>query len=222
MLTPELETRLKGTDAAIDAETAAKVKNQRRLEGIFKAAALAIPTAGIGLSADGAGAAPSFGIGAANTGSWTMPAANTAASVMGATAPKVGATSGVMNRLGNIFSSAGFETAANTGLALLGMRQSNKANDQARQDALAYQTKQIELEQQRLAQELQNATLDREDARALNAAIQELEKKKFALAQESAQFERGIVEKEQGYKDRYRSTIQEPAAARLRSILGLG
>lgn len=221
MMTPELEAKLQGTDAAINAETAAKVRNQRRWENIFKAAGIAIPTAGIGLSMAGAGAAGGAMASAPS-------AAGSASSSIGATAPKVAATSGVMSRLGNIFSSAGFETAANTGLSLLGMRRSNKANDQARQDTLAYQTKQIELEQQRLAQELQNATLDREDARALNAAIQELEKKKFALQQESAQFDRenalfnrGIIEKEQGVKDRYRSSIQEPAAARMRSILGL-
>ena len=227
MWSPELQAEIDAVENRRQTETSRRVANQRRMENIFKAASIAIPTVGMGLSAAGAGAAAapsSFGIGAANTGTWTstLPA-------LGATAPKVGATSGVMGRLGKLFSSAGFETVANTGLSLLGMRQQNKASDQARQDTLAYQTKQIELEQQRLAQELQNATLDREDARALNAAIQELEKKKFALAQESAQFDRenalfnrGIIEREQGVKDRYRSTIQEPAAARLRSILGLG
>ena len=228
LLTPELETRLKAANDGIEAETAAKIRSQRRMENIFKAVSLGI-VGGAGVAgAMGAGgaassaAAPSWSMPGVSAPSFGAPAASTASSALGATAPKVAATSGIMSRLGNIFSSAGFETAANTGLALLGMRQQNKAGDQARADALANQAKMIELEQQRLAQELQNATLDREDARALNAAIQELEKKKFALQQESMQFERGIIEKNQGVKDRYNANISEPAAARMRSILGLG
>ena len=221
MMTPEFEGRLSSANAAIDAETQRKLDSQRRMEKIFRSVSMAIPAAGAGMAAAGAGA-PAFGIGAANTGAWTAP-------TVGSAATATSGAGGLMGRLGKIFSSTGFETAANAGLSLLGLRSQNKASDQARKDALANQTKMIELEQQRLAQELQNANLDREDARALNAAIQELEGKKFALAQESAQFDRenalfnrGVVEREQGAKDRYRSTISEPAAARMRSILGLG
>lgn len=138
------------------------------------------------------------------------------------------AKAGLAARLGSIFSNPGFEVGTNAALALFGQHQQNKANTQARKDALATQAKQIELEQQRLAQEAQNANLDREDARALNAAIQDLEKKKFAIAQEQAEFERsnvlydrGKYEQEQARLAPYRQ-ISEQALRRLSSMWGLG
>jgi hypothetical protein len=160
----------------------------------------------------GVAAAPAFGVGAGATAGATagVPSAAT-----------TGATTGTMARLGSIMSSRGLETGINSALSLFGMRAQNKANTQARKDALAMQAKEIELAQQQLATEAQNANLDREDARALNAAIQELEKKKFALAQEQAQFERGILESDQAAKTNYRTTMQEPAMRRMSSILGL-
>lgn len=139
-----------------------------------------------------------------------------------ATAPVATAatTGGTVARLGSILGSRGFETAGNLGLGIAGMVSQNRANAQARRDTLAAQTKAIEVEQQRLALEARNADLDRADAQKLNDAIQALEQKKFALQQEQAQFERGVMEEDLGAKRDYRNTIQMPAARRMASILG--
>lgn len=162
-------------------------------------------------------AAPALGMGG-GAGATTLPSASMYSGV--SAGGGAGATGGIMARLGSIFGSKGFETVANGALALTGMKSQNKANAQARMDTLANQAKQIELAQAQLTAQTQAANLDRADAKALNDAMQKLEAQKIAIQQEQAQFERGIVEKDQAVKDNYRSTIQGPAAARLRSILG--
>lgn len=139
-----------------------------------------------------------------------------AAKAAGATAPA--ATAG---RLSSILGSRALETGINAGLSLFGMRSQNKGNEQARKDTLMANAKALELEERRLADAARNADLDREDARALNAAMQALEQKKFMLQQEQLNFERGIYEEDRGIRNAYRTSIQEPAARRMASILGL-
>lgn len=169
--------------------------------------AAAIPFAAAAPAVFGAAGAAGSGTGAAVAGPATA----------GATAGPVAATT---SRLASIFGSPLLQTGINGALALFGQKAQGKANDQARADTLAYQTKQIEIEQQRLAQEAQNANLDREDAKALNAAIQELEKKKYALTLEQAQFDRSKYETEQAQLEPYRK-ISAAAQQRLASMWGL-
>lgn len=182
---------------------------------------VAAPVAGI---AAAPALAAMFGLGGGASAAGAATSGATAPAVAGAT---TAAKAGMAARLGSIFSNPGFEVGANSALTLFGQHQQNKANTQARADALATQAKQIELEQQRLAQEAQNANLDREDARALNAAIQDLEKKKFAIAQEQAEFDRSNVLFERGKYDQEQSRlapyrqISEQALRRLSSMWGL-
>lgn len=189
----------------LHAQQARERAAHNRLVNLGRMASIIIPTAGMGLSAAGVGA----GASAAAPG-----AAGTAATV----APKVG----TIARLGSIFSSPGFEVGVNGALTGIGMIAQNRANSQARRDTIAQQTKAIELEQQRLALEAKNADLDREDARKLNDAIQALEEKKFQLAQESAQYERSVMDEERAVSADYRNRIAIPAQRRMASILGLG
>lgn len=201
-------------------------KSRWRVADKFAWGAAAIPfTAGLSsiLAPAATGGASAATTGAVSHG-YSSPGIFSSLFGGGATAPTAtaaGATRGVLGRLGSILSSPGAEIAANTGLSLYGQRSQNKANQQARSDMLAAQAKALELEERRLATEAQNANLDREDARALNAAIQDLEKKKFALQQEQAQFERGLLEEDRNVRTAYRTNYQEPAARRLSSILGL-
>lgn len=207
----------------IAADEAAYERSKAR-HGLMKKVAwgaMAIPfTAGLSsiLGAGAGGTAAAQGAAYPGAGMFGAPAV---AGASGAGATAAGATAGALGRMSSILNSRGFEGLTNAGLSLFGMNRTNKANDQARRDTLAAQAKALELEERRLAQEAQNANLDREDARALNAAIQELEGKKFALQQEQAQFERGEYERERGVKDEYRNTFQLPAARRMASILGL-
>lgn len=193
----------------IQADRDALAKSQGRWNTVRNIAygAAAIPFA--------AAAVPALIGGGAAAGGATSAGAGAGTGSAGA------ATAGTLSRLGSIFSSPGLQVGANVGLSLLGLHSQNKANAQARRDALDAQTKEIELAQAQLAEQARNADLDRADAKALNDKIQELEGKKFALQQEQAQFERGILEQDQAAKTNYRTTIQEPAAARLRAILGL-
>lgn len=213
--------------STIEADRAALERSKGRWNTVAKLAtgAALIPfTAGLSsiLSPAAAGAA------GATSGGYSSPGVFGGLFGGGATAPAAtaatataGRMGGWIGRLGSILSSPGAEMATNAGLALYGQRSQSKANQQARQDMLAAQAKALELEERRLAQEAQNANLDREDARALNAAIQALESKKFALQQEQAQFERGMVEEDRAVRNSYRTNYQEPAARRLSSILGL-
>lgn len=132
-----------------------------------------------------------------------------------------GATRGALSGLSSIFSNPGFEVATNAGLGIAGMVTQNRANSRARLDALAREERMLALERERLALEARNADLDREDQRALNAAMQENERRRFALEQERFRFERDIFEQDRAYREPFRRT-QELARQRLSAILGLG
>jgi len=204
-----------------------RLVNYGRLASILPFGVAAGSALAGGGAAAGAGAGGAGGAGSAAAHGYSSPGIFGGLFGGGATAPTAtaaGATAGSVGtvaRLGSILSSPGAEMGVNAGLSIYGQRSQNKANQQARADMLAAQQKALELEERRLALEAQNANLDREDARALNAAIQDLEKKKFALAQEQAQFERSIIEQDRSVRDAYRTNYQEPAARRLSSILGL-
>lgn len=201
-----------------------------RLHNIFKIAGIGIPAVAGGaalLGAGSGGAASTMPVG--YTPGWEGNSQLLFGGAGGTAAPGVGATKALSTsaRLGKIFANPGFEVGTNAALALYGQRSQNKANDRARADALANQAKLIEMEEARLKAEAANANLDREDARALNAAIQDLEKKKFALAQEAAQFERGEAEfrrgeysAEQARLEPYRQ-ISAAAAQRLARMVGV-
>lgn len=163
-----------------------------------------------------------FGVaaGAALAGGSGVAAAAPAVGTGATSAPTAGATTGIMSRMGSILGSKALEGGVNAGLTLYGQKSQNKANDQARKDVLAAQAKEIELEEKRLALEASNANLDREDARALNAAIQALEAKKFALQQEQTAFERSVYERGEANMAPYRD-VQGKALQRMSSILGL-
>lgn len=161
-------------------------------------------------------AAPAFaGTGAGATAS--LPAAATEGIAFDAVAPAVSMGS----RIGSFLGSRGAETGINAALSLFGMRSQNKANDQARRDALAAQAKEIEIMERQIALAQENANLDREDARKLNDAIQALENKKFALQQEQVAYERGIIDEDRAVSADYRNRIGIPAQRRIASILGL-
>lgn len=179
-------------------------------------------SAGAGGAAAGtaSGVLPSTAMGWAPYAGSVAPAA--AAGAGGATAANgAGATRGALAGLGSIFSNPGFEVGANTGLSIAGMVTQNRANSEARRDALAREERMLALERERLALEARNADLDREDQRALNAAMQENERRRFALEQERFRFERDIFEQDRAYREPFRRT-QELARQRLSAILGLG
>ncbi len=177
------------------------------------------------------GLAP-FGGGAGTAASgagWTMP---------GVTAPMFGAAAssavpaavgggvtagraGTMATLGRIFSSPGMELGVNAGLNLLGTRSANKAAEQARQDQLTQYREALALQRQQLETEARNADLDREDARALNAAINELKKRELDAAEEERAFSRGLIEARETRLAPYRG-VSESALRRLSSMWGLG
>lgn len=139
----------------------------------------------------------------------------------GWTAGAGGATGGALSRLGSIFNSKGMELGVNAGLNLLGMRSQNKANDQARTDALNAQREALTLQRQQLEIEARNADLDREDARRLNEAVNELKRRELAITEEQRTFDRGLLEARETRLAPYRQVNQQ-ALQRLSSLWNLG
>lgn len=161
-----------------------------------------------------AAAAPAlFGAGAAGG------AGASAGSVPAAAGTATG-TIGRMATLGKIFSSPGMELGVNAGLSLLGTHSAKKAADQARADQLAAQKEAIAIERQKLELEATNANLDREDQRALNAAINELKKRELDAAEEERAFNRGLVEQRETRLAPYRDASGR-ALQRLQSMWGI-
>lgn len=188
--------------------------------GVFAAPAVGALFSSAPAAASGTGAA-----------GWTMPGVS--APVFGAAGPATGAvstaataaaggaaTAGKLASLGRLFSSPGMDLAVNAGLSLVGMRQQNKAAEQARLDLLAQQREALALERQRLEMEARNADLDREDARALNEAINELKRRELAAAEEERAYVRAKDEARETRLAPYRGA-SEAALRRLQSLWGL-
>lgn len=152
----------------------------------------------IGAMFSGGGAASGAGAG------WTMPGVSPpvfgglATTAGGTTAPPLVAKAGLGARLGSMFNSNGMNLGVNAGLSLLGHRSENRAADQARRDTLAANAEAIKVQREQLELEARNSTLDREDARALNAAINALRKQEFDALQEQRAFDRGVSERAEG------------------------
>lgn len=192
----------------------------------YPALALGAPLGGAALQAmfTGAGAAAgAAGAGSVN-GLPVTPLASSvpmhaASGVATATLPK--ATSTLGPRLATMFNSKGMDLGVNAGLSLLSMRSQNKANDQARADALAAQREALALQRQQLEQTAMNANLDREDARAANAALNELKKRELDAAEEERAFNRSIVEQREARLAPYRQRGTQ-ALDRLAAMWSLG
>lgn len=196
-------------------EDAAAYEASKRRWGVadrFATAAAMVPFAA---------AAPAlFGVGGAGGASAT-------ASTVPAAAGPATATAGRLATLGKIFSSPGMELGVNSALSLFGQHRANKAADQARADQLAAQREALALERQRLEMEARNADLDREDARKLNDAINELKKRELDAAEEERAYRRGESEylrsKDEAREARltpYRN-VSEAALSRLASMWGI-
>lgn len=212
--------------AMINSDRADLERSQARwgiADKLAMGAAVAIPTLGLS-SILGGGASAAAPV----SHSYSSPGVFSGLFGGGGTAAPAAATATQgISRLGSILTSPALQTGVNAGLGIAGMVTQSRANAQARSDALAAQTRQIELEQARLAEQARNADLDRADAKALNDRIQALEEKKFQLAQEQAQYDRTVSEEtrantaqDRAYLNDYRARIQGPAAQRMASILG--
>lgn len=161
--------------------------------------------------------APTFGV----PGSFGIPASGAATSAAGTAAtvaPKVVAN---VSRLGSIFNSPGMELGVNTGLSLFGMRAQNKANAQARADALAAQNRAIDLELQQIKEARENRDLDRTEARELADREYALTQRQVQLQEEAAQYMRDRDTRDDARLAPYRA-VSEQAMRRLASIWGLG
>ena len=142
--------------------------------------------------------------------------------VGGATAPAAtAATAASPGILSKIFTSPLAGTLVNAGTSLLGQRSQNKAADQARADTLKAQAEALALQRQQLELEARNADLDREDARALNAAINELKKRELDAAEEVRAFERTQYEARETRRAPYRQA-GDAALKRLQAMWGIG
>ncbi|CAB4187138.1 hypothetical protein UFOVP1601_48 [uncultured Caudovirales phage] len=174
----------------------------------FQAAAYAIPTAGLALTAAGVGAPAALAPGAATPGAASAAAANSGWGMSGVTAPTFGAPaaglatgsggtvapivapaakSGIASLLGK----PGVAPAIiNSGAALLQQRSQNKATNEATRLTLAGNAEALKLQREQLEAETRNADLDREELRAQNAAINELKRRELAAAEEVRAFDR--------------------------------
>ncbi len=237
--------------AAREAATAKEQAKGRRLVNLGKLATIAIPTAGMALSAAGAGA------GASGLSSiWAPPAASAGSAagysspgiyegVFGATAaPGAGATSaalpgvaksGLWGGVQKFFGGKGGDLAVNSALSLYGMNRQKSASDQARADVLNAQREQLELEKAKLAEATRNADLDREDARKLNEAMNALKQRELDLTDEENKFNRDITSRNTAINESTAAMasrreanrapflqLSKDAAAKLASIWGLG
>lgn len=236
MLTPALQAEIDRQRRERTDYTRERMRGHNRLMNIHRVAGLGIPAGAAllpamftGGAAAGAGAGAS---GAAGAG-WTMPgvtapvfgggaatgAATGAAGAAGTAAAGTAATA-APSLVSRIFSSPGFATVVNAGLGIAGMRSQNRAADQARADMLAQQREAIALERQRLEMEARNADLDREDARRLNEAANELRRRELAIAEEERAWTREREELRDSRLAPYRAG-SEAAHRRLMQMWGL-
>jgi hypothetical protein len=86
---------------------------------------------------------------------------------------------------------------------------------------LAGQREAIALERQRLEMELSNANLDREDARALNAAINELKKRELDAMEEERAYTRANTDADRARRVPYQEASRA-ALGKLSSMWGIG
>lgn len=218
-----------GSRDSLNAQMARREADARKMKLIKGIATAAVggmfagPALGALFSGGGAPTA------AAASSGWSMPGvtAPTFGQAAGAVVPKVlsagsGATTiGKMATLGKLFDSPGAELGVNAGLSLLGMRSQNKAADQARADTLAAQREALALQRQQLEMEMTNANLDREDARAAQAALNELRKRELDAAEEERAFSRSITEQDRAYQAPFREA-SVGALRKLQSMWGIG
>lgn len=151
-------------------------------------------------------------------GAATSPAASSATAA---------AKTGIGGRLASIFTNPATSALVNAGTSYLANRSQNKANDQARRDTLAANAEALALQRQQLEMEMTNANLDREDARAAQAAMNELRKRELDAAEEvrafdreQAQYVRAKDEASEARRAPYREAGTK-ALARLNAIWGI-
>lgn len=199
MLTPAGVAEVERNRVWNNEETARNLRGHRRLVNFGKIASVAIPTAGVGLSAMGVGAPAVVGSSSAPA-AWSMPgvsapsfgapaAAGVATGAGGTVAPVV-APLAAKAGISSMFTSPLASTLAQGAFSLIGQRSQNKAADQARRDTLAANAEALKLQREQLEMETRNADLDREELRAQNAAINELKKRELDAAEEVRAFDR--------------------------------
>lgn len=149
------------------------------------------------------------------------PAAAGAATSAAGTGAATAAKAGTMATLGKIFNSKGLDLGVNAALSLIGSKKASNAAEQARQDQLAANREAIALQRQQLEMEARNADLDREDARALNEAINRLKERELAAAEEERAYLRSKDEAREARLAPYRE-ISIDAARALRSLFAGG
>lgn len=190
--------------------------------GMYGGAAVLPALFGGGGAAAAAGAASSAAPGAA----WSMPGVSapvfggaSAAGAGGAAGTGAAGGAGATSALGRLFSSPGLNLGVNAGLTVAGMIGGNRAAGQARRDQMAQYREGLALQRQQLEAEARNADLDREDARALNAAVNELRRRELDAAEEQRAFDRGLLEQREARLAPYRRA-SEQALARLNAMWG--
>lgn len=200
-----------------------RLRRSRRFGNIAKMGVLGTVAAGAGAGALGAMFTGGGAAGAAQGAGWSMPGVTAPVfGVAGATAPAAtAATAASPGILSKMFTSPLVGTLVNAGTSLLGQRSQNKAADQARADTLKAQAEALALQRQQLELEARNADLDREDARALNAAINELKKRELDAAEEVRAFERTQYEARETRRVPYRQA-GDAALKRLQVMWGIG
>ncbi len=197
-------------------------------------AALAPLWAG-GAAAGGAAAAPTAAgslAPIAGGAPWAVTpyAANVATSVAPAlaatSAPAAGATTA--SRMSSISNNPLTSLGISSLFGWLGKRSADKAANTARLDQLKANADALALQRQQLELEASNANLDREDARKLNDAINELKKRELAGQEEQRAYERSNSEFEkqqylakEARAEPYRK-ISSGAVNRLAQMWGIG
>lgn len=200
----------------------ARIEQAKRLPNLAKRLALT----GVGAAAT-AGLAPVLGSmftgGAPVSG--VMPAG--AATSPAAASVTAAAKTGLGARLASIFSNPVTGVAINAATAYGANRSQNTATEQARRDTLAANAEALAQERQRLEMEMTNANLDRDDARAAQAALNELKKRELdaseevrAFDREQAMYVRSKDEASEARRAPYREAGTK-ALARLNAIWGL-
>lgn len=184
-----------------------------------------LPAAGGASAGAGAGASAGAGAGYSSPGIYsgvsfgvpTAGGAGTAATV----APQVARMApSTASRLGSVFNSSGMNLGVNAGLSIFGMRSQNRANEQARLDALRMQQQSIDLQLRQIEEMRRNSELDREEARRLNDRSHALELQRYELDREARAFERQIHEQREALLAPYRQ-ISTQAMNRLSALWGL-
>ncbi len=165
--------------------------------------------------------------------SWSMPwvSAPTFGAGPATSAPGVPSTSspGIGSTIGKaILNSNPIGMGVSALFGWLGKRSADKAANTARLDQLKANADALALQRQQLELEASNANLDRDDARKLNDAINELKKRELAGQEEQRAYERSNSEFEkqqylakEARAEPYRK-ISSNAANRLAQMWGIG